>query len=124
MNPLAPKAELVNMFITGDLFSYVMKMGLVKKGDSVNYAQLLDLGEEDLKSWFQAKGYPGIRTSPRGSECEYTWALHEGVYTVYFIERNTEFLEFSTTSKEEFETWWKKYTLERYTAKLKYTWTL
>jgi hypothetical protein len=124
MTPLPSKQELVEMFISKDLFSFVMKRGLIKKGDSVNYAQLLDLGEGDLQTWFQKNGYPGLKDSPRGSEWEYTWKLSEGVYEVLFIERNHESMEFSTTSKEEFETWWKDHTLRKYTAKLNYTWVL
>lgn len=122
--PNITKDQLIDLFIKKDLFSYLMKWNYIKKGDTVNYAQLLDLGEEDLRRWFEKNGYPGIKASPRGGECEYAWSLREGVYEVVFIERNLEFPEFSTTSKNEFEAWWKEYTLELYTAKLQYTWKL
>ena len=119
---LATKDELIKMFISGDLFSYLMKANLIKKGDMVNYGALLALGTEDLRSWFEKNGYPGLKTSPPGGECDYAWTLRDGVYEVVFIERNLEFPEFSTTSRQEFEAWWKNYTLKQYTAKLGYTW--
>ncbi len=124
MTPLPSKQELVEMFISKDLFSFVMKRGLIKKGDSVNYAQLLDLGSEDLTRWFEKHGYPGLKTSPPWRENQYAWTLSEGVYTVLFIERNLDYPEFSTTNKAEFEAWWKKYTVELYTGKLQSNWTL
>lgn len=124
MTYTASKEELIELLIKRDLFSYVMKKYAIKKGDKVNYAQLLDLGSEDLTRWFEKHGYPGLKTSPPWRENQYAWALSEGVYTVSFIERNLDYPEFSTTSKEEFETWWKKYTVELYTAKLQSAWTL
>ena len=123
MPPIISKDQLISLFIKGDLFSYLMKWNYIKKGDTVNYAQLLDLREEDLRRWFEKNGYPGIRDSPRGGENDYVWSLKEGVYEVAFIERNLEYPEFTTTSKEEFETWWKASTLEQYFNKLNYTWT-
>jgi hypothetical protein len=119
---LATKDELIKMFVSGDLFSYLMKVNLFRKGDMVNYATLLDLGKEDMQLWFEKNGYPGLKASPRGGECDYVWTLRDGVYEVVFIERNLEFPEFSTTSGQEFETWWKDYTLKQYTARLEYTW--
>ncbi len=60
---LATKDELIKMFISGDLFSYLMKVNLIRKGDMVNYAKLLDLGKADLQSWFEKNGYPGLKVS-------------------------------------------------------------
>jgi len=122
MPPNATKDQLIELFIKKDLFSYVTKWGLIKKGDTVNYAALLDLSEADLRRWFEKQGYPGLKSSPDAGECEYAWSLRDGVYEVVFIERNLESPEFSTTSKAEFERWWKQYTLERYTAKLQSSW--
>lgn len=123
MAPPITKDQLIGLFIK-DLFSYLMKWNYIRKGDSVSYAKLLDLGEDDLRRWFEKNGYPGLKDSPRGGENEYTWTLREGVYEVVFIERNLEFPEFSTTSKEEFESWWRAYTLRLYLGKLQLTWTL
>jgi hypothetical protein len=118
----ATKDELIKMFVSGDLFSYLMKVDLIRKGDMVNYAKLLDLDREDLQAWFEKNGYPGLKASPPGGECDCIWTLRDGVYEVVFIERNLEFPEFSTRSRQEFETWWKNYTLKQYMAKLAYTW--
>ena len=48
----------------------------------VNYAKLLDLGKGDLYSWFEKNGYPGLKASPCGGECDYVWILQDGVYEV------------------------------------------
>jgi hypothetical protein len=49
------------------------------------------------------------------------WTLTDGVFAELFIE-NMDTTEFSTTSRSEFEAWWKKYTLELYAGKLENTW--
>ena len=79
MAPINSKDQLISLFIKRDLFSYLMKWNYIKKGNTVIYAQLLDLGEEDLRRWFAKNGYPDIRDSPRGGENDYVWSLKEGV---------------------------------------------
>lgn len=100
------------------LYEFLLKKNILKEGEGGSYAKILDLSDDDLRLYFDAKGYPGLKESPDWQECDYAWSFEEGHYSVLFIERGLPTPHLYTTSKEEFEAWWKKHTLEIYSAQL------
>jgi hypothetical protein len=125
------KHQLIKMYLDNSLCSWLLKNQLLKKGDSFKYGNIMDVTIADLKTYFEEFGYPGlaiprksIPTEPDGDEGETLWTLKNGVYTVWFIERGVPFSQFTTQSREEFETFWKKGLLEAYEVKLNYLWEI
>jgi len=112
------KEQLIGMFMKGTLYDFLLKKGVLKEGESRKYAKLLDLTDDDLRAYFDVKGYPGLDESPSWEEYEYAWDFQDGHYRVLFIERGLSTPHLYTASKEEFEAWWKKHTLEIYSKKL------
>jgi len=113
------KEQLIGMFMKGTLYDFLLKKGgILKEGKVGSYAKLLDLTDDDLRAYFDAKGYPGLDKSPGWEELEYAWDYVDWHYRVLFIERGLPTPRLYTSSKEEFEAWWKKHTLEIYSAKL------
>ncbi len=112
------KEQLIGMFMKGTLYEFLLKKKILKEGEGGSYAKILDLSDDDLQSYFDVKGYPGLKESPEWEECDYAWKFEEGYYSVLFIERGLDIPHLHTASKEEFEAWWKKHTLERYSAQL------
>ena len=112
------KEQLIGMFMKGTLYDFLLKKRILKEGEGGSYAKILDLSDDDLRSFFDIKGYPGLRESPPWEEWGYAWTFEEGYYRILFIERGLPTTRLYTASKEEFEAWWKKHTLEIYSAKL------
>ena len=113
------KEQLIGMFMKGTLYDFLLKKGILKEGEGFgSYAKFLDLTDDDLRSYFDVKGYPGLKESPAWEEWDYAWDFVEGHYRVLFIERGLPTPRLYTTSKEEFEAWWKKHTLEIYSDRL------
>jgi len=105
------KDQLIELFVNDKLFGFLMK-----KGDLICYGKMLGISLEDLRVYFEQHGYPGLnvprnprRTTPEGGEGDTVWIMKDGVYTVWYIERNTPVQEFSTDSKPTFEAWWKEH---------------
>lgn len=126
-----PKDQLIEMLVNKSLFGFLMKKKFIKKGDLICYGKMLQITGEDLYIYFEKHGYPGLNiprkrvsTSPEGGEADTVWTFNEGRYTIWYIERNTPFEEFSTDSKEDFEAWWKKHALESWEFTLNHEWKL
>ena len=125
------KAELVEMFVKGSLFTFLMKQKVIKKGDSVCYASLTGITMDDFHTYCREHGYPGldiprnqIRISPQGEEGQTEWTLEDGVYKVWYSERHTSTCVFATTSKEEFRSHWLKEIEETWSYRLNRDWVL
>ncbi len=126
-----PKDQLIKMLVDKTLFGFLMKKNIIRKGDLICYGRLLNITGADLQGYFDQHGYPGlaiprkmVRTSPEGSEGDTVWTCKDGLYTVWTIERNTPFEEYSTESRSDFETWWKKHELGLWERTLNNEWTL
>jgi hypothetical protein len=123
------KDELIEMLVNKTLFSFLIKKNLIKKGDLVCYGKMLDISMNDVRAYFENRGYPGLNiprkeipTNPDGSEGDTVWTFKDGEYAVWYIERNTPGKEFSTTSKEDFETWWKEHIMGVWEYELNNEW--
>jgi hypothetical protein len=123
------KDQLIKMFVNNTLFSFLMKQNRIKKGDLVCYGKMLDITLDDVRAYFENNGYPGLNiphktrpTSSDGSEGDTVWTFKDGVYAVWYIERNIPVEEFSTTSKEDFEGWWKEHIMGVWEYKLNNEW--
>ncbi|MEQ9593087.1 MAG: hypothetical protein RLN86_10825 [Cyclobacteriaceae bacterium] len=126
-----PKASLVEMFVKGSLFTFLMKQGIIKKGDLICYAKLTGITMEDFHSYCKKHGYPGldipkhqVRTSPRGEEGQTEWTMEDGVYKVWYSERHTSTCVFTATSKEEFRSYWLKEIDDTWSYRLNREWVL
>lgn len=112
MNLNVSKDQLIKMLVDKTLFNFLMKKNFIRKGDLICYGKMLDINVEDLCAYFEKNGYPGlnkprheVKTKPEGGEGDTIWTKEDSVYTVWFIERNIPEPEFSTESKEAFESW-------------------
>lgn len=119
------KNKWVEMFLTETLYDFLLKHHYVKKGESNSYASMGGITADDLKSYCEEYGFPGvnvpahkIKTTPKGGEAETEWTLEHGVYTVWYSERNTSTWIFRTESKMEFEQYWIKENMESWVEKL------
>ncbi|HCR54300.1 MAG TPA: hypothetical protein DIW27_07790 [Cytophagales bacterium] len=125
------KMQWVEKFVKGDLFSFLMKNNIIKKGDSICYAKITGITMEDFHMYCSKNGYPGldiprhqIRTSPLGEEGQTEWTLENNVYKVWFSERNTSYLVYETTSQLEFRTYWLKEMEQVWSYRLNREWIL
>lgn len=124
------KSFWIEKLVNGNLRHFLLSNQYVKAGEEHTYSDLLGISRQDLQHYFEANGYPEwdipeseIRSEPRGGEYEICWTRKDGVYTAYWLERGTTTPEYKTTNKEEFATWWKKYTLDRFEGQCTYVYT-
>ena len=126
-----PKEKLIEMLVNNKLVDFLIKQSVVKKGDSICYGKLLGVSKEDLRVYFIKHGYPGlripryqIRTEPSGNEGQTEWTLNDGLYQVWYSERNTSHYIFSTESREVFEAYWIDENLDTWEGVLNKEWVL
>lgn len=110
-----PKSQLVEMFVEGTLFNFILKKGIFKEGEKDCYARITGITMKDLHTYCQQRGYPGldipkheIRTTPIAEEGQTMWTMEDGVYKVWYSERNASTCVFTTNSKEDFRAYWLK----------------
>lgn len=121
------KNELIKKFVDNSLTQFLLSKGYVKKGDNHRWGELLGITIDDIKTYFEDNEYPGLlkgcydkpRRSPIGAhEGDTLWTFDEGTYTVWYVERGFPTPEFVSQSKNEFEKYWKKSTLQLYEMNL------
>ena len=126
-----PKEQLIELLVSDKLLDFLLKESVVKKGDLICYAKLLGLSKADLRVYFIKHGYPGlriprnqIRKGPSGDEGQTEWTLNNGLYQVWYSERNTSHYTFSTESREVFEAYWIDKNLNEWEELLNKEWVL
>jgi hypothetical protein len=129
MTPETSKHELIKMFVDNTLFNFLLKKNVIKKGDTICYGHMLSISVEDLRTYFEQYGYPGldiprhqIKKSPQGGEGDSEWTLEKGVYKVWYTERNTPTCVFTTDSKEAFKAYWIKENFYHWEYRLNEVW--
>ena len=126
-----PKDQLIEMLVSKKLLNFLLKESVVKKGDLICYGKLLGLNKEDLRVYFIKHGYPGLRIprnkmrkGPSGDEGQTEWTFNNGLYQVWYSERNTSHYTFSTESQEVFEAYWIDKNLGQWEELLNNEWVL
>ena len=127
--PKTSKDQLLEMFVSNTLFNFLLKRNVIRKGDTICYGKMLDISVEDMRAYFAANGFPGlniprhqIRQTPHGGEGDTEWTLKDGLYEVWYTERNDHNPVFSTASKAEFEAYWASKTFYSWEYKLNQEW--
>ncbi|MBA4054177.1 MAG: hypothetical protein C0490_05645 [Marivirga sp.] len=126
-----PKDRLIEMFINKSLFSFLLKKKIIKKGDTISYGKILGVTADDLRAYFNVHGYPGldiqrnqVKKSPSGGEGDSEWTFENGVYKVWYTERNDPICVFSTDSREAFQEYWVKENFHEWEYRLNESWVL
>jgi len=127
--PETSKDQLLEMLVIKTLFNFLLKKNIIKKGDIICYGKMLGITVEDMRVYFTTHGFPGlnipchqIKQIPRGGEGDTEWTLKDGIYQVWYTERNDHNPVFSTTSKAEFEAYWASERFSSWEYKLNHEW--
>lgn len=113
MEESAPKHELFRMIVDNTIDHFLLENKLVSRGIPFSYSELFEITEEDILRYFEEHGHPAltiperdIRSEPRGGEAETEWTYKDGLYYIWFTERNTTYHYFKSDSKQQFERYW------------------
>lgn len=117
------------MFVNKSLFNFLLKKQIIKKGDTICYGKILGITTADLRAYFKIHGYPGLdvsrnqmKRSPNGGEGDSEWTFENGLYKVWYTERNTATCVYTTDSKSEFHEYWIKENFFEWEHRLNEVW--
>ncbi len=127
MNPVNTKSDLIKLLVEDKLAQYVAAHHQFRPGQRYTWSELLGITRRDLEDYFAQHGFPLLKDSdavrpPFHGDFKTIWTIEDGEYQAVWLEKGTETTEFSSRSKEAFQTLWNAHLLETYWGRLTYPW--